>query len=114
MTVNIQIPLILPSFHFRSNHPNQPDQPQQMIGMLMTDENLMDGFHRDLGFLQLRHDPVSASGINQKIFLSRLNGKTGVEAFRHGSISCSQYDQSFFIHLLSSSYMSTFYYSLHP
>ena len=90
VTVNIEISHILSFFHLGCNHADQPDQTQQVVGMLMAHENFVNSFHRDIGFFQLRHNSVSTAGIHQKIFLASFNGKTSIKTSGYGCITGTQ------------------------
>lgn len=61
MAVNHQLALIVAAFDRSGDHPDQLDQPQQMIGMAMTDKDLMDLRQADVGPLQLSQNAIAAA-----------------------------------------------------
>jgi len=61
-----------------------------MIGMAMTDKDLMDLRQTDVGPLQLSQNAVAAAGIDQKIVLALLDRKAGVITPGHRRIAGTQ------------------------
>ena len=104
MAVYFKIAFVSAAAHHSGYLPYHPHNSQHMIGMGMGNKHVMDFIHRDLCFFHTAQNPVSASGIHKKIFLSVLNGKAGIIAFRYHSISCTKHYQIPF-HLLCSFYL---------
>ena len=99
MTVDVQAALIAAFFHSGCYHTDHPDNTQDMVGMFMGDENVMDFRQRYLHILQDTENTVSAACIYHKEFtVHGPYGKTCIIAPGDGGIAGAENIEKFFLH----------------
>ena len=67
VAVDLEIPVVFAVFHAGSNETDQPDHTENVVGMLMGHEQMMDLRIIDLHILQNPQDSVAAAGIDHEI-----------------------------------------------
>ena len=95
MTVKIQISVVFAAQNPGTDHPDQPHHTQNVVCMFMGNKNMMDMVQGDFHIVQEPQDTISASCINEKIFLPVPDGKAGIVTTGHSGVPGSEYIKLF-------------------
>ena len=95
MTIHVESAVVAVVEHHLHHHAYHPHTSQQVVGMGMGDEHVMNGAKWNAGFLQLRQDAVAPAAIDQQaagvVASGLLHHKTGVIASCHGGVPHAQH-----------------------
>ena len=86
MTIDVQLTFQSLFGNILSEETHNPDNPHDVIHMLVGNENISDLPPVNIRIFQLFHNSIAATTINQKIMTIFFNGETGVIAFGDHSV----------------------------
>ena len=95
MAVDLEIPVVFAVFHAGSNETDQPDHTEDVVGMLMGHEQMMDLRIIDLHILQNPQDAVAAAGIDHEILVAVTQGKAGIVIMSGIGVAGAEYVKLF-------------------